>query len=151
MPTLDLEAIASACAIECVRQHVGLDRVADLIDGYHFATMNADRLPTEQMMLAMAGILEPDNHGRYRTVPVTFAGGGTAVTAQLVPDATRALFERLDTDTPAAEFTKAFLDVHPLLDGNGRTAFVLFNWLNKSLAKPAALPDFFGSAPHSYL
>lgn len=77
----------------------------------------------------------------YRMTPVTFANGRAGTAAREVPDAMQRLFEALDDDTDPAEFVRAFLSIHPFTDGNGRTAFILFNWLSNTLDHPQALPD----------
>lgn len=136
-----LEGIAIACVAECERQQVGIKELACLISGYAYA-LEADRLPTEGDVLHLAGVIEPSTGGRYRTTPVTFREGGSAASAQSVPGATARLFAYLDASTDPNGFVHAFLRIHPFNDGNGRLAFILFNWLNHSLEAPAALPEF---------
>lgn len=45
---------------------------------------------------------------------------------------------------PEEMFYYQFLKVHPLVDGNGRTAKILYNFLKGTLTKPVWPPDFFG-------
>lgn len=142
----NLESVAVACVRECQRQGVGIDRLATLLAGYAYAVDNADRLPTEGDMLHLAGAVEPSNGGRYRRTPVTFATGRLPAGPREVPGASARLFAGLGRDTSPADFVRAFLDVHPFTDGNGRTAFVLLNWIGETLADPVALPDFFGES-----
>lgn len=144
---MPLREIALACALECERQRVGVDRLAMLVTGYAIAMANAGRLPTEHDLLRLAAVVEPTTRGSYRTTPVVFASGGTAANAQAVPAAIGRGFELLDVDTDPAEFVRSFLSVHPFVDGNGRLAFVLLNWLAGSLNDPQPLPDFFPEPP----
>ena len=54
------------------------------------------------------------------------------------------LFESRDDLTPM-EFYKEFEEIHPFVDGNGRTGKILLNWMNGSLLKPIFPPaDLFG-------
>ena len=144
---MDIEQVSSLCARECIRQHVGLDRVAFLLTAYYTALkMNKDGLPTLENIIELSGIIEPVDAGKIRHIPVTFANGTRAVAPNDVPLAIERLFEHgLDeNNTDVDFFVKSFLDIHPFQDGNGRTAFILYNWLNKSLDKPLTLPNYYG-------
>lgn len=136
--------ITEKCTLECIRQHVGLDRVSYLISAYHkaLALSKVSHLPNEAQMLELAGQLEPYNRGAYRYTPVVFNSGGSAAPASAVPSAMMRLFSNLDETVDPGEFTRAFLSIHPFADGNGRTAFIIYNWLNKSLESPEPLPEF---------
>ena len=139
-----LADIAMACVTECERQYVGLDRLAALLTGYAYAIEQTDRLPTEGDLLHLAGVVEPTTMGRYRRQPVVFAHGGSAAAQDEVPGAVAWMFALLDRDTDPTDFVRALLAVHPFVDGNGRVAFVLHNWLRGTLADPGLLPDLFG-------
>lgn len=136
--------ISTLAAAECVRQHVGIDRVAFLLQAYEYAlkTSSERALPTEADALLLAGMIEPTSHGRYRITPVTFAGGGSAAAPSVVPSATARLFAFLEAGIEPEEFTHSYLSIHPLSDGNGRTAFVLHNWVSGTLKNPMPLPDW---------
>ncbi len=139
---VDLVAVAKACAVECERQSVGVDRLAMLIAGYAYVVENSDRRATENDVLSLVGIVEPSTGGSYRSTPVTFANGTSAAQASTVADATNRLFSLLDDETDADEFCHAFLRIHPFFDGNGRVAFLLRNWLLGTLVQPQPLPDY---------
>jgi hypothetical protein len=142
-----LEAVAIACIKECERQHVGLDRLGRLIEGVAYAIEHSQRLPEEGDILHLAGLVEPSNGGRYRSTPVTFASGGNATDLSSVPGATARLMAYVDHDVDPTEVVKAFLNIHPFSDGNGRVGFILLNWLRGTLADPAPLPDLYERNP----
>lgn len=140
-------AIRSVVAIECDRQHVGLDRREFLFAAY-LRACRAGSAPTGELVLSLAGELEPDNGARLRITPVTFASGGYAVPPASVAHAYAALFahvgEFAGADEPSVRYwTREFLVIHPFTDGNGRTAWLLYNWLLGTWRAPVELPLFF--------
>lgn len=143
-------AIRAAIAYECDRQHVGLDRREFLYDAYREAYLlaTAGELPTMATVTRLAGMLEPSNGGRLRVTPVTFSNGGGSTDAALIPRALGQLVEAVDQFTDSEEdvhyWVKEFLWIHPFSDGNGRTGFLLYNWLRRTMLKPAQMPYFFG-------
>jgi hypothetical protein len=145
--TVDLERVATIAARECVRQQVALDRLMMLLDAYGYA-LNADAagLPRTDLYLfkEMARRVDPEFTSAWRQVPVTFRDGGEAAHHSTVSGVIVRMWAALDESTDPDEFVKAFLDVHPFKDGNGRTAWVLYNWLRGTLDAPDPLPDYYG-------
>lgn len=147
----NLVQIAQVAASECVRQHVGLNRLVTLLDAYRqVVSMDVDSMSAffqeknpERFIRWLAGEVEPDNQGRFRTTPVTFANGGTAAPASEVPRLVAQLCAIGDSLT-ADEWTKEFLWIHPFSDGNGRTGWILYNILSGTMDNPVPLPKFFG-------
>ena len=139
------ERVGAACGYECDRQRVGLGALAGLISAYQMAEVLArlHPLPSEAQAGALARLIEPRTDGRYRITPITFDSGRTALSHREVPDAMMRLFSHLDEDTNPTEFVHAYLDIHPLQDGNGRTAFVLYNWVGGTLDDALALPEMY--------
>ena len=132
----------SACVAECRRQQVGLDRLADLLEGYNYAVEHSDRLPNEGDLLHLAGVIEPSSLGRYRQTPVTFQCGGASVTPSMTSSATARMMAHYEEGDDPKEFVHNLLKIHPFTDGNGRVAFVVYNWVNHTLEDPVPLPEF---------
>lgn len=145
---MNLGQIARVAAFECERQQVGLDRLVMLLKGYEIAVEESrlNGLPSYHMVMAIAKIVEPRSEGKTRITPVTFAGGGDSCPPASVKDASLRLFKNMPGDTieEIDSWVEHFLWIHPFVDGNGRMAWILYNWLRKSLHSPFALPDYFG-------
>jgi nucleotide-binding universal stress UspA family protein len=105
-------------------------------------TIGADL--TEADILDIHALTAPGVRPGYRTTPVTFAGGGTAVPAQHVPRQMTQLVESGLARTDPEAFVREFLQIHPFEDGNGRVAVVLLNRLAPDPAGMRPLPNFFG-------
>lgn len=138
--------ISDACKIECDRQHVGEVEHVQLIEAYDLTLtpewQNKTFLTLDDI-LTLSVIVEPQKANTLRRTPVTFANGSSGLAPDLIPRALEALLENqaeLSTDT----FVKEFLIIHPFLDGNGRTAFTLYNLLSGNRDYPVSLPDYFG-------
>lgn len=129
---------------ECDRQHVGPDRVQYLSHAFAQASEQAkvQPKPTLEDIEFYAGILEPDSQGRVRFTNVTFASGGSAASGSAAYQATARLFSILDDETDADEFVHTYLRIHPFQDGNGRSAWLLRNWLKNSWSNPEPLPYY---------
>lgn len=144
--------IVSVCTEEVIRQQKGYEHVGYMLKAYRMAhTWAATGVPLTSYseINVLAYIVEPSNRGDFRRTPVTFANGTTAIDAQNVPNAMTSLFRFAQVVMGGAEidirhFVKDFLDIHPYTDGNGRTAFLLYNWLRNSFDNPKPLPNFYG-------
>lgn len=134
---------------ECERQglpeHVGRDWLRTGWETAKGFSIGGGGLTLDQL-LTVAGAVEPSNKGMLRQTPVTFAAGGFAVAAGVVP---RALDQLLSvwpgvtaSDDEKNWWLREFLVVHPFSDGNGRTAWVLQQWLFSAWAEPQRLPYY---------
>lgn len=143
------QKVVQACKIEADRQHVGPIEHRALVMAYVFAKAVKDAHRgqkaqlTEQIIQEIASLIEPVKAAFFRTTPVTFQNGTTGINAQLIKRSLDNLLDNQDALT-ADEFVKEFLLIHPYQDGNGRTAFVLYNFLEFDMWFPRPLPDYFG-------
>lgn len=145
MDTMNLENVASVAARECIRQHVGISRLSTLLEAYRlvYGMTRTEVMTGGAAFIAnLGGVVEPDNRGKFRTSPVTFLNGGTAARSNEIERLMYNLITHGERLTPE-EWTKQFLWIHPFTDGNGRTAWVLYNLLNETMADPLPLPKFF--------
>lgn len=142
-----MEKLLEVIEIECVRQHVDETRRPMLLAGWAVARSLMEQGSKLDLatLLFLAKTVEPDSKGELRRTPVTFASGGFAVAPQNVPAAMESLLEAwqetLDSDNRAwkLEWLKELLVIHPFVDGNGRTAWVLQQWLFNTWDEPEVL------------
>ena len=146
---LNLLQIANVSAVECIRQQVGFDHLINLMNAYQIAIRFSNQVPTLEDIQFLAQTIEPDKGLGLRNTPVTFTNGGSSC----APSEIEQTMGRFVTHLPASfvapipeyevyNLVKYFLWIHPFRDGNGRTAWVLYNWLRQTLGAPVPLPDF---------
>ena len=142
--------LMDAVKIECDRQQVGVERHQPLANAWQHARRQAQMgapltIPT---LLKLADTAEPDNRGLIRTVPVTFQNGGTAASPQIAFQLVHSLVAHYwqtafdEKGDVARDWLKQFLWIHPFIDGNGRVAWVLQQWLFETWDDPQPLIDF---------
>jgi len=144
------QRISDACKIECDRQHVGEVEHKQLIEAYHYMLKQHYNYRTISIVdiLTLSSIVEPIKAKLFRQTPVTFTNGNIGLSPELILNALNGLLaniQQLEVD----EFVKEFLIIHPFQDGNGRTAFLLYNLLSRNRGYPVALPDYFGENPNN--
>ena len=146
MNNINWERVRDLVAAECKRQQVGPVEVNQLNDAYYAATQLRETRHIDLYdLMKLAKIIEPIKAKAYRKFPVTFANHTSAPNPLIVPRAMDALI-RNQCNMTTDEFVKEFLAIHPFADGNGRTAFLIYNILNSSLRSPQSLPDYFGNS-----
>lgn len=144
---MNIERVAQVAAQECIRQEVGLQELAWLIDAYQ--SVARIRRPYRAFrtgfdIKCLGRDVEPrKNREGFRRTPVTFRSGGSAAAAPEIPRLIDTLVDNMYQGEPA-EVVKQFLWIHPFVDGNGRSAWILWNHLNGTMDEPTNLPDFFG-------
>ncbi len=122
----------------------GLERVSWMLEAWCEAIRLAKiGKPTIFVARTLGCLVEPIKNEGFRKVDVR-------VGAQFCPPPERiygllqTLFEQHDIITPM-EFYKGFEEIHPFVDGNGRTGKILLNWLNNTLHDPIFPPiDLWG-------
>lgn len=141
--SLDLVAVANGAAHECVRQQVGLDALARLIDAYDFAYRRRNKLLTYTFVVYLGSFVDPDRGLKFRITPVTFRNGGTSANHQDIFELLNARIYNLTRgECSTEEFINEFLWIHPFEDGNGRVAWILQNFLNGTMDSPYPLKEY---------
>ncbi len=124
--------------------YIKAKQLAENID--EFKQMNGADI--EALILQLAEMIESGNSKGYRSVEVKFAGGGSALKAELVPRAMES-FSKAYAEAllePVEAYTE-FEKIHPFEDGNGRVGDLLWKMAVKreSGKWPEELPpDVFG-------
>lgn len=142
---MQMRFIAGMAAAETFRQgHTDMRSVGHLLGAYEYANeVQALGRPALSDVMNIAFNIDARN-SRYRDVAVSFANSRTGTHPRTITDAMNRLWDSIngiDRDNAPA-FVRAFLSIHPFIDGNGRTAWVLLNWLRGTLDHPIPLPDF---------
>lgn len=140
---------------ECRRQQVGVQELGQLLIAWEQARYlaRAGYGPNESYLQDLAAVIEHRNKRGYRRVPVTFANGGTSSNPANIQSSMWSWADAIDSlrKTPdgllpedVSALVRHLLWVHPWEDGNGRVAWIVFNWLKGNLIRGTAepLPDF---------
>jgi hypothetical protein len=135
--------VVEHCARECEIQQSGEMSVYNMITAWeearYYCREEDDRL-SEYFVQELGYIIEPiKNEQGYRVVPVTI-GGKLLDNAATITRSMEMLLAAQDNLTPT-EFYKEFEEIHPFVDGNGRTGNILYNYLNGTLNAPIMPPN----------
>lgn len=126
----------------------GIERVGWMLDGWRSALLwNATKdKPDVFDAIDLGQRVEPvKNAGGIRQCGVR-VGMRTCPHPKDLTDLLKRLWQHRDAMTPM-EFYKEFEEIHPFVDGNGRTGKILLNWLNGTLLDPIFPPaDLFGES-----
>ena len=125
----------------------GIERVGWMLEAWCWAlAVSTQRKPDVFDAVGLGKLVERcRNAGGIRGVGVR-VGTKICPHPEEVPRLLDRLFEHRDSMKPL-EFYKEFEEIHPFIDGNGRTGKVLLNWLNGTLLNPTFPPaDLFGTA-----
>jgi hypothetical protein len=152
MVTLDtsqINEIARYCGEEVRRQYAYSSephaiQVAGMIHAWMSAldAFNDGREITPALIEHWGGLIEPvKNRNGFRTVPV-FVGMEEKAKAQFVPGLIQKFTENY-ASLNAFDAYREFEDIHPFIDGNGRTGKIILNWVNGTLYNPIFPPDDF--------
>lgn len=143
----DIVTLAEFCAIECEKQGSGEMSVFHMMNGWAYLYERQDEPVTEDLIIGLAGLVEPrfsTNGVSWRRVDVR-VGLDVKPRFDRVPELMAVLIEQWDAMDPA-EWYRAYEEVHPLPDGNGRTGNLLYN-LRRGTLHPSTIvfpPNFWG-------
>ena len=130
-----------------IRAWDGVQRTAWMLNAwaYALAQQQAGREPDIHDLEAIGSLVEPHkNHNGFRTVNV-WVGTRPCPPPHELHTRLTTLYAQ-DTLTPL-DFYRQLLEIHPFVDGNGRTGKIILNWLNDTLLRPIFPPNDFWGRP----
>lgn len=129
----------------------GIERVGWMLDAWAYTLRETEHNINKPIALhdikRIGCLIErAKNVGGFRRCDVTV--GGKLMPPWVHVEAQLKNLVRCQKDLDPLSFYRAFLEIHPFVDGNGRTAKVLLNWLNGTLLENPMFPpnDFWGRA-----
>lgn len=142
--------ITEYCAEEVRRQYYGgtppkyalTGMVQAWQDALHEAFLGSDITP--DLIERWGQLIEPGkNAAGFRSVPV-FVGTLEKLNYRQIDRALYSLCDALRReDLSAFDAYREFEEIHPFIDGNGRTGKIILNWVNGTLIEPIFPPDDF--------
>ncbi len=132
MTNQEIERLVAWAAQECEWQMTGPLQVGYLIDAYF--TLSFLETINEFTIRRLGHQIEPEKNSldHFREEAV-FVGYYKTAPWQELPRLIDQLLTNMGKLSPT-EFFKEFEEIHPFIDGNGRTGTLLYNFLNRSYA-----------------
>ena len=138
MDTETTKRIVKFCAEECTRQHSGELSVSGMFGAWIWVLEENPPINTKTI-LEIGRMVDPfQNRSGFRTVRVSV--GGSLKKVQDFQSAIGVLCDSPLVSDPV-EFYRHFEDIHPFVDGNGRTGAILYNKMLGRLESPTETPD----------
>ncbi len=125
----------------------GIQRVGWMLGAWSYA-MELPMLTAEKINYIGQRIEPYRNKTLPRVINMGIRGDDSVRFADYrkVPELLQELAE-LQGKLEPLEFYRRFINIHPFLDGNGRSGKVILNWLNGTLHDPIFPPDDFWGKP----
>jgi hypothetical protein len=141
-------------AQECAWQQSGELSVARMVDAWRYAHRSRKEPIRLRHVLALGRAVEPyKNQGGLRRVGVR-VGWDEKMDSSLVSSALDSLVENQPeigcSDEDATEWFRQYEEIHPFVDGNGRTGSLLYNHLRGTLERPTHAPNLWGDPRRNY-
>lgn len=135
--------IVRFCAVECEMQQSGEASVHWMLQAWNYALRQRSAVPSLKHLLVLGAKVEPQKNARgFRQVPVWVGSyDNPKLDWAKIPAAIDSLLSHGDQLT-AGEWFREYEEIHPFVDGNGRSGQILFNWRNRSLRQPLWAPNF---------
>ncbi len=134
--------IVRFCARECELQMSGEPSVSWMVNAWNWALdQQGYGVPVPDQIVRLGAYVEPHkNANGFRQVGVR-VGWDVKGDWRDVPRQIDNLCKEVDSLSPPDWFYE-YEQIHPFVDGNGRSGVILFNWLNKTLEDPLWAPNF---------
>lgn len=126
----------------------GIERVSWMLDAWCYALKtSASRLPTLTDILQIGKLIEKKKNATGIRKVKVWVGDKSLPPPEIVQLMLDELVARLNKNTSAFAFYRELLEIHPFVDGNGRTGKVVLNWINGTLLEPIFPPSTFWGKP----